>query len=79
MNTPAVRDFLTKPDGFRICVSSAIEKLPPKTWIQELIGSPDLIWGITNRHKEHEPSLGLFIPALNWALCSAYEDTVIFH
>ncbi|KAJ7696434.1 hypothetical protein B0H17DRAFT_1053247 [Mycena rosella] len=61
--TRVVKDFLRHDDGIKICISSALDQLD----------TDGVVWGFTNRHRDREDEYGLFVPALNWALCLSYE------
>ncbi|KAJ7983161.1 hypothetical protein DFH06DRAFT_1318619 [Mycena polygramma] len=60
-----VLSFLEQADGIRVCVSSDMQQP----------GFDDVLWGVTNCQERRKDTLGLFIPALNWDLCSCCEDT----
>ncbi|KAJ7643242.1 hypothetical protein B0H17DRAFT_459869 [Mycena rosella] len=59
--------YLRQPSGIPLCISTELE---------QLIGE-GVIWGITNQKEDREDFLGFMIPAMNWALCEAYEQTVL--
>ncbi|KAJ6506388.1 hypothetical protein C8R47DRAFT_1102021 [Mycena vitilis] len=59
-----VLSFLEQVDGIRICISS-----------DTMQQTGAVLWGVTNREEKRKDTLGLFIPVLNWDLCSCYEDT----
>ncbi|KAJ7212178.1 hypothetical protein GGX14DRAFT_622223 [Mycena pura] len=61
IRNPNVVQYLSQ--GLIICISSVLEQ--PY--------SERVAWGQTNVKAEHKDKLGLYIPALNWALCKTYE------
>ncbi|KAJ7096070.1 hypothetical protein C8R44DRAFT_813116 [Mycena epipterygia] len=63
--TQGILSYLQQPEGVPICISSAIEQL----------NAVRMIWGVTNLKEDRKDVLGLMIPALNWALCTAYEES----
>lgn len=64
--THGILSYLQQPEGLPVCISSAIER----------VDDVRMIWGVTNLREDRKDTLGLLIPALNWALCTAYEESV---
>ncbi|KAJ7248203.1 hypothetical protein B0H12DRAFT_1123588 [Mycena haematopus] len=61
-----LKDLILGPT-FRVCMTAFIEK--PHT--------EHVIWGLTNWKKDNWDEVGYLIPAINLALCEAYDGTYI--